>query len=191
SFLLYSYVHLRYLHSFPTRRSSDLIFNASIVAAGELFNIFLIIAIMTALLHTLKSLGTDELMIKPFQGVMKNGHISFWILIFVTYIILLFFWLTPAVPLVGALLIPVAIRSGLPPNGTAIAISPPGQGMALSSEYIIQLDPTLSATAAGADVNIVADRAFVLSVITGMIAILIAYIIIRNQISSPAKKHLL
>src|SRR5690606_33638497 len=167
------------------------IFNASIVAAGELFNIFVIIAIMTALLHSLKSLGTDELMIKPFQGVMKNGHISFWILIFVTYIISLFFWPTPAVPLVGALLIPVAIRSGLPPIGTAIAISLAGQGMALSSDYIIQIAPTLTATAAGADVNIVADRAFVLSVITGMIAIVIAYIIIRKQISSPSNQHLL
>lgn len=74
------------------------IFNASLTAAGELFNIFLIIAIMTALLHSLKSIGADQQMITPFQRVMKNGHISFWILVFVTYSISLFFWPTPAVP---------------------------------------------------------------------------------------------
>ncbi|OLO26534.1 hypothetical protein BTR23_22855 [Alkalihalophilus pseudofirmus] len=58
-----------------------------LTAAGELFNIFLIIAIMTALLHSLKSIGADQQMITPFQKVMKNGHLSFWILVFVTYAI--------------------------------------------------------------------------------------------------------
>ncbi|WP_246879851.1 hypothetical protein [Bacillus suaedae] len=76
------------------------IFQASLTAAGELFNIFLIIAIMTALLHSLKAIRSDERMITPFQKVMVNGHISFWVLVFVTYAISLFFWPTPAVSLV-------------------------------------------------------------------------------------------
>lgn len=167
------------------------IFNASLIAAGELFNIFLIIAIMTALLYALKTLGADEQMITPFQHVMKNGHMSYWVIIFVTYTISLFFWPTPAVPLVGALLIPVAIRSGLPPIGAAIAISLAGQGMALSSDYIIQIAPSLTATAAGVDVSIVANRAFVLSIITGSIAIIIAYFLLRKQISKPSNSHLI
>ncbi|MDQ0155771.1 hypothetical protein [Robertmurraya andreesenii] len=167
------------------------IFNASLTAAGELFNIFLIIAIMTALLHSLKSLGSDQQMITPFQKVMKNGHISFWVIIFVTYAISLFFWPTPAVPLVGALLVPVAVRNGLPPIGAAIAISLAGQGMALSSDYVIQIAPTLTATAAGADVSLVADRAFVLSIITGIVAIVIAYISLRKHILQPSNQHLI
>ncbi len=166
------------------------IFNASLIAAGELFNIFLIITIMTALLHSLKALGTDKQMITPFQKVMKNGHISYWILILVTYTISLFFWPTPAVPLVGALLIPVAIRAGLPPIGAAIAIALAGQGMALSSDYVIQIAPTLTATAAGADVDVVADRGFVLSIITGVTAIVIAYLTLRKGILSPSNAHL-
>lgn len=165
------------------------IFNASLVAAGELFNIFLIIAIMTALLHSLKSLGSDEQMITPFQRVMKNGRISFWVIIFVTYAISLFFWPTPAVPLVGALLIPVAVRTGLPPIGAAIAISLAGQGMALSSDYVIQIAPTLTATAAATDISVVADRALVLSVITGITAIIIAYLSIKKTIKRPSVQH--
>jgi len=165
-------------------------FNASLVAAGELFNIFLIIAIMTALLHSLKALGADEQMITPFQRVMKNGHISFWVIFIVTYAISLFFWPTPAVPLVGALLIPVAIRSGLPPIGAAIAISIAGQGMALSSDYIIQIAPTLSATSASASIQAVADRGFILSVVTGLVAIILAYVSIRKQIQQPSNHHL-
>ncbi|MCR2822070.1 hypothetical protein [Lederbergia panacisoli] len=166
------------------------IFNASLIAAGELFNIFLIIAIMTALLYSLKELGSDEQMITPFQRVMKNGHISFWVIIFVTYAISLFFWPTPAVPLVGALLIPVAIRAGLPPIGAAIAISLAGQGMALSSDYVIQIAPTLTATAASVDVGPIADRAFILSLITGITAIVIAYLSLRKNILQPSSQHL-
>ncbi|WP_133578653.1 hypothetical protein [Aureibacillus halotolerans] len=164
------------------------VFYASLVAAGELFNIFLIIAIMTALLNALQKMGSDELMIVPFQRVMKNGHLSFWVLAMVTYVISLFFWPTPAVPLVGALLIPVAVRAGLPPIGTGIAISLAGQGMALSSDYIIQIAPMLTATAAATEMTPVADRSFVLSIITGGIALLLAYLSLRKYITAPIQQ---
>src|SRR5690625_256474 len=73
-------------------------FRASLVAASSLFDIFLIIAVMTALLRSLRELGADQKMIVPFQRVMMNGHVSYFILVGVTYTISLFFWPTPAVP---------------------------------------------------------------------------------------------
>jgi hypothetical protein len=167
------------------------IFQASLTAAGELFNIFLIIAIMTALLHSLKAIGADEQMITPFQRVMKNGHISFWIIVGVTYAISLFFWPTPAVPLIGALLIPVAIRAGLPPVAAGIAMSLAGQGMALSADYMIKIAPMLNATSAGVAIETVANRAFVLSIITGVVALTYAYFSIRKSIQKPSKQHVL
>lgn len=161
------------------------IFNASIVAASELFNIFLIIAFMTALLGALRHLGSDLKMITPFRKVMVNGHIAFVVLAAVTYTISLFFWPTPAVPLVGAILIPAAIAAGLPAMGAVVAIAVAGQGMALSADYIIQVAPGISAGAAGVDVSLVADRAFILSLITGCTALLIAYFGFRSRIMSP------
>lgn len=160
-------------------------FRASLVAASSLFDIFLIIAVMTALLRSLRDLGADEKMITPFRKVMVNGHVSYFILILVTYVISLFFWPTPAVPLVGAILIPVAIRAGLPPIGAGIAVSLAGQGMALSSDYMIQIAPTLSASAANLDVAIVSDRALILSIVTGAVAISLAYFFLRKQITKP------
>lgn len=165
-------------------------FRASLVAATSLFDIFLIIAVMTALLRSLRDLGADQKMIAPFQKVMVNGHISYFILVIVTYFISLFFWPTPAVPLVGAILIPVAIRAGLPPLGAGIAISLAGQGMALSSDYVIQIAPTLSASPSNLDVSMVADRALILSIVTGVIAIGIAYLYLRKAIQKPDEKHL-
>ena len=49
------------------------VFNASFVAAKELFNIFLVIALMTSLLNALKTLRSDERMIEPFRVVMVGG----------------------------------------------------------------------------------------------------------------------
>lgn len=167
------------------------IFNANLIAAKELFSIFLIITFMVALLHSLKDLGADQKMINPIQKVMTNGHAAYFVLVGVTFIISLFFWPTPAVPLIGALLIPAAVRSGLPVMGAAMAVALAGQGMALSSDYVMQIAPMLSATSAGIDTASVADKAFVLSIITGVVAITIAYLGIRKKISTPESEEAL
>lgn len=158
------------------------IFNANLVAAKELFSIFLIITFMMALLHSLRDLGADRRMIQPIQKMMINGHVSFFVLIGVTYVISLFFWPTPAVPLICALLVPAAVRAGLPAMTAAVAIALAGQGMALSSDYIVQVAPGLSAKSAGISTAAVADTSLVLSLITGGVAILIAYLLYRKTI---------
>jgi hypothetical protein len=168
------------------------IFNASFVAAKELFNIFLVIALITSLLNALKSLRSDVLMVQPFRTVMTNGHTAFFVLSAVTYVISLFFWPTPAVPLVSAVLLPAAIIAGLPPLASAMAIAIAGQGMALSSDYVIGVAPGISAKAAGAAISAaaVADRALALSLITGGVALLLAYVSIRKLIR-PGSEALL
>lgn len=168
------------------------IFNASFVAAKELFNIFLVIALMTALLNALKVLHSDVRMVEPFRTVMKNGHIAYVMLAIITYLISLFFWPTPAVPLVSAVLLPAAIAAGLPPLVGAAVIAIAGQGMALSSDYVIGVAPGISAKAAGASVSaaMVADRALVLSLIVGGVALVLAYLMMRKTFQVPNKNLL-
>lgn len=162
------------------------IFNGSLVAAQELFNIFLIIALVTAMLGALRQMGADRLMVTPFRRVMRAGTSSFIVLAIVTYVISLFFWPTPAVPLVGAVLIPVAIRAGLSPLSVGMVIAIAGQGMALSSDYIIKVAPGISAKAAGVDADTVADKALALSLITGITALLITYFVQRRTWRKPS-----
>jgi hypothetical protein len=168
------------------------IFTASLVAAKELFNIFLVIAFMTALLNALKAIQSDVRMVEPFRKVMKNGHIAYFMLAAITYVISLFFWPTPAVPLVSAILLPAAIAAGLPPLAGAMAMAIAGQGMALSSDYVIGVAPGISAKAAGAGVSaaMVADRALVLSLITGVIALGLGYMMTRKTFLAPSPLHL-
>lgn len=162
------------------------IFNGSLVAAQELFNIFLIIAFVTAMLGALREMGADRLMVTPFRRVMRAGTSSFIVLAVVTYVISLFFWPTPAVPLVGAVLIPVAIRAGLSPLSVGMVIAIAGQGMALSSDYIIKVAPGISAKAAGVDADSVADKALALSLIVGATALVITYFTQRRTWRTPS-----
>src|SRR4051812_41403686 len=179
---------LVYTGSLATGLSS--VFNASLVAATSLFNIFLIIAMVTAMLRSLEGLGADRRMVAPFRKVMRNGHLAFWTLVIVTYFISLFFWPTPAVPLIGAVLVPVAIRAGLRPLAVGFTVAIAGQGMALSSDYVIRVAPGLSATAASTDPNVVADRAFVLSLIVGGIALAIGYAMEVRKMRRPSDEWL-
>ncbi|NUH83366.1 hypothetical protein HUN92_06205 [Bacillus firmus] len=158
------------------------VFNANLLAAKELFSIFLIISLMIALLNSLKDLGADKRLIGPIEKVMVNGHISYLVLMVTTYVISLFFWPTPAVPLICALLVPAAVRAGLPVMTAAMVIVIAGQGMALSSDYIMQVAPMLSAKAAGIDKAMVADKTLVLSVITGVLALSYVYVAHRKSI---------
>lgn len=169
------------------------IFNGSLVAAKELFSIFLVIALMTSLLNALRALGSDQRMVQPFRRIMTNGHIAFVVLAAMTYVISLFFWPTPAVPLVAATLLPAAIYAGLPALGAAVAIAIAGQGMALSSDYVIRVAPGISARAAGIPelAGVVADKALILSLCTGAVALTLGYLAIRKRIAQPSEQHLI
>ncbi len=85
----------------------------------------------------------------------------------------------------GAILLPAAIAAGLPPISAGVAIAIAGQGMALSSDYVIQVAPGLSAKAAGVDTGAVADRAMVLSLITGGVALVLGYLMTRSEFRKP------
>jgi hypothetical protein len=158
------------------------VFNANLVAAKELFSIFLIISLMIALLNSLRDIGADKKLIIPIQKIMVNGHVSYFVLMIVTYVISLFFWPTPAVPLICALLVPAAVRAGLPVMTAAMVVVISGQGMALSSDYIMQVAPMLSAKAAGIEKGLVTDKGLILSVITGISALGMIYFAHRKSI---------
>lgn len=168
----------------------EAVFFGPLTAARELFNIFLVISLMTALLNALKRINADVRMVQPFKRVMVNGHVGFFALGLVSYVLSLFFWPTPAVPLIAGILLPAAIYSGVPPLGAALCIGIAGLGTALSSDYVIKVAPGISAKAAAVPLPLVADKALLLSLITGGVAFLIAYLKIRGQIRTPDAAHL-
>ncbi|MCI1692637.1 hypothetical protein [Aneurinibacillus aneurinilyticus] len=166
------------------------IYNANIMAAKELFSIILLIAFMVGMLNALKELGADRKMIAPIQRIMVNGHAAYWILFIATALLSTAFWPTPAVPLVAAVLIPVALRVGLPPMGIAIAITLAGQGMALSADALMQVAPALSAKAAGMPQlsEAIWIKSIILTLIVGGVASIISYVRIAKTIKKPKRQ---
>lgn len=163
------------------------VFSAQMAALRELGSIFVIIGLMYAMLKSLSVTGADELLVAPMKKLMVTPLVSYIVIIVSTYVISLFFWPTPAVPLIGALLVPAAVKAGLPPMAGAVAIALAGQGMALSGDMVIQGAPGLSASAAGIPVALVNRAAAVLSLVTGITAIVIAYYMMRKDIAAFQK----
>lgn len=157
------------------------LFNADLYAATQLFNVFLIITIMVAMLKAASAVGADKIMIRPIQKLMINPSIAYVILALATFTISLFFWPTPAIPLVGALLIPAAIRAGLSPMTAAIAVAMAGQGMALAGDLVLQAAPKITASAAGIDTGLVLGKAGLLTIVTGVIALGLAFVFQRKE----------
>lgn len=158
------------------------IFNSCMTALGELGSIFVIIGLMVAMLKSLSETGADEWMVKPLKKLMVTPLISYIIIVVATYVISLFFWPTPAVPLIGAFLVPIAVKAGLPPMMGAVALALAGQGMALSGDMVIQGANMLSSKASGIPIMAITSDATILSILTGVVAITVAYFMMKKEI---------
>lgn len=163
------------------------VYNANIMAAKELFGIVLLIAFMVAMLNALKQTGAEQKLVIPIKKLMVNGHVAYWVLFVTTALLSTAFWPTPAVPLVAAVLMPAAAAAGLPPMGIAIAVTLAGQGMALASDALMQVAPSISAKAAGAPelVSAIWSKSLVLTGIVGLVAAGLSYLMLARSIRRP------
>lgn len=152
------------------------VFSASAVAITEFLSIFLVLASVTAMIAAMKAVGAEQRMIDPLARLMKNATLSYFVLFGVTYLLSLIFWPTPSLALIAAILLPAAIRAGLPPIAAAMAIAIAGQGMALASDYVIGVAPGLSASGAGVSAELIGNRALILSWLVGAVAVSFVYV---------------
>lgn len=157
------------------------IFNSFIYAISELLPTILIISIIAALSKMLRYTGINRLMISPFTKLIKNDFMAFWVIGIIMMIISYFFWPSPAVALVGAVLVPVAIKAGLPAIGAAIAMNIFGHGIALSTDFIIQAAPKLTADAAGVSVASVVAASIPLIIVMGLVTSVSAYVFLKRD----------
>jgi hypothetical protein len=72
----------------------------------------------------------------------------------------------------------------------AFTVAVAGQGMALSSDFVIRVAPGLSATAAGVNPNAVANKAMVLSIVVGVTALVIGYVLEFRRMRKPSERWL-
>ncbi len=157
------------------------IFNSFIFAITELLPTILIISIIVAMSRVLTKTGINEAMVAPFTKIIKNPTLAYWTIGILMMIISWFFWPSPAVALLGAVLLPVAIRAGLPALGVAMAMNLFGHGIALSSDFVIQGAPKLTADAAGIPVGDVVTASIPLVITMGIVTTVVAFVMLRRD----------
>ena len=157
------------------------IFNSFIYATKELMGTIMIISIIVAMSQVLIRTGINEAMVEPLTRFIRTPTMAYWGIGIIMMATSFFFWPSPAVALVGAVLLPVAIRVGLPPLGAAIAMNLFGHGIALSGDYIIQGAPKLTADAAGLPVSSVMSASVPLVIVMGVVTTSAAFWMMRRS----------
>lgn len=157
------------------------IFTSFIFAITELLSTILVISIIVAMSKTLTSTGINDVMISPFAKFIRTPALAYWTIGILMMVISWFFWPSPAVALLGAVLLPVALRVGLPALGVAMAMNLFGHGIALSGDFIIQAAPKLTADAAGLPVNEVINASIPLVIVMGAVTTIVAFFFLKRE----------
>jgi hypothetical protein len=162
------------------------IFNSFIFAIKELIGTILIISIITAMSKVLLETGINEIMVSPFTRLIKTPTLAYWVIGILMMVISWFFWPSPAVALLGAVLLPVALNVKLPAMGVAVAMNLFGHGIALSGDFIIQGAPKLTADGAGIPVGEVVAASVPLVIVMGVVTTIVAFWLLRRDMKSGA-----
>lgn len=164
------------------------IFNGMIYAIKELLGTILIISVITAMSKELLHSGINETMVHPFTRLIRGPKLAYWVIGIVMMIISWFFWPSPAVALLGAVLLPVALRVKLPAMGVAVAMNLFGHGIALSGDFVIQGAPKITADGAGIPVGDVVQASIPLVVVMGVVTTIAAFWFLFRDIKRNAIK---
>ncbi|MBR8658405.1 hypothetical protein QO009_001385 [Brevibacillus aydinogluensis] len=162
------------------------VFGSFIYAITELLPTILVICIIVAMSRVLTETGINETMIRPLASLVRTPALAYWVIGIVMMIMSWFFWPSPAVALIGAVMLPVALRVGLPAVGAAVAMNLFGHGIALSGDFIIQGAPTLTAKAAGLPVAEVMTASVPLVIVMGTVTTLTAFWYLNKDMKSGA-----
>ncbi|CAN7737969.1 hypothetical protein LJR153_006356 [Paenibacillus sp. LjRoot153] len=160
------------------------VFNSFIYATKELMGTIMIISIIVAMSRVLIRTGINETMVAPLTKFLRTPALAFWGIGIIMMVTSWFFWPSPGVALIGAVLLPVAVRVGLPALGAAMAMNLFGHGIALSGDYIIQGAPKLTADAAGLPVSAVMEASIPLVIVMGLVTTITAFWFMRRDMKS-------
>ncbi|MCG3084364.1 hypothetical protein JEG43_09985 [Anoxybacillus sp. LAT_35] len=162
--------------------SISTIFKSFVYAITELLPTILVISIIVSMSKLLTITGMNEVMIAPFAKFIRTPTLAYWTIGILMMVISWFFWPSPAVALLGAVLLPVAVRVGLPALGVAMAMNLFGHGIALSGDFIIQGAPKLTADAAGIPVSDVISASIPLVFVMGIVTVTTAFFLLRRDV---------
>jgi len=165
----------------------QVIFNAIIAAGKEFMGIIVIISLVVAMSKALSEIGSDKLMMNPIKKFMINKNVAFWVLGLVMLTVSFIVWPSPAVALVGAIMLPAALKTGLPAVWAAAAMNLFGHGIALSGDYFIQGAPDITAKAAGFEnASPIISASIPLWITMSAVTVVTAFLMMRKDLKNSS-----
>lgn len=178
-----------YLYSGSVVAAIQSIFNTIIYAGNEFWGIIVIISLVVAMSKALQEIGSDVLIMSPIKKVMVSPSMAFWGVGLTMMVISWLVWPSPAVPLVGAVLLPAAVSAGLPVMYVAVAMNLFGHGIALSSDFFIQGAPTITAAGAGIDVTEIVKASIPIWFAMSLVTVVVAFLMMKNDMKKNALQY--
>lgn len=169
-------------------KSVQIVNNALIASNSELYSILLVIALVTAMSKAMHAAGVDEMMISPVRKVIRKPEGAFWGIGLCMLIVSLLIWPSPAVALIGALLLPVAGTVGLPALWAAVSMNIFGHGMGLSSDFFIQGAPAITSKACEQEIVHFMGTLFPLWVVMCVTTSIVAFVMMKRELAQN-KEH--
>lgn len=179
-----------YLYSGSIVVAVQSIFNTLIYAGNEFWSIIVIISLVVAMSKALQEIGADVLIMSPIKKVMVNQTMAFWGIGLTMMVISWLVWPSPAVPLVGAVLLPAAMKVGLPAIYAAVAMNLFGHGIALSSDFFIQGAPTITAAGAGVDVTEIISASIPIWLTMSIVTVAVAFFMMKRDMKKNSLENL-
>lgn len=171
-----------YLYSGSIVVAVQSIFNTLIYSGNEFWGIIVIISLVVAMSKALQEVGADVLIMSPIKKVMVNQSMAFWGIGITMMIISWLVWPSPAVPLVGAVLLPAALKAGLPAIYAAVAMNLFGHGIALSSDFFIQGAPSITAAGAGVEVTEIISASVPIWLTMSVVTVAVAFFMMKRDL---------
>jgi hypothetical protein len=171
--------------------SVQIIYKAVVVSGKEFIEVVVVIALVNAMSSALTDMGADELIIKPMKKLMINKTMSFFVLGITMTLTSWFVWPTPAVVFIGALMVPAAIKSGLPPVWAAVVLCIFGNGVALSSDFVLQAAPSITAKTANLTSPLgIINESIPFWAVMSVVTITTAFILMRKDKYSEVRNYI-
>ena len=166
------------------------VFNSISVAFSELLGTVLIISLIVSMAKMLEECGIADMMFRPVKNSIRSPVVAFWVMGVVIMLVAWVIWPSPAIALVGALLLPAAVAVGLPPISAAMSISMFGYGCALTTDFIIQGAPGITSKASGVPVGDVIAKSLPMLAAWAVIALPLTFLSVKKDIKATAGKPL-
>ena len=165
-------------------KAVQVLYNALVVSGSEFLGIIVVIALVVSMSKTMATIGADELMIRPLKNAIKSNQVAFFVIGAVMLIASWFIWPSPAVALVGAMLLPFALKAGLPAIWAAVSMNIFGHGLGLSGDFFIQGAPSITAKAAGVTTLDVMKASLPLWLVMSLVTIAVSFVMFRRDLKA-------